>query len=165
MISMDATSKEPLGIPASCLNNERGAILIIVLVMLVLLSILGATVMTSTTTELGMSATYRRAQEIFTDADSAVEYVMTNDAFHNNADSTTTVTDFSGKSSLTINTKYLKDETNVSGSGSEIRWSRYVVTATTSGKDASDPAQATVETHYLKMNAGYDSSIFYDSGI
>ena len=164
MASRAGTDARRASGPSTPLGNERGAILIIVLVMLVLLSILGATVFTTTTAELGMSATYRRSQEIFTEADAAIEYVMTNDAFHTGGDSVSTVPSFSGKSSLSVQVKYLRDETNVSGSGSEIRWSRYVVSATTAGTGANDPAQANVEAHYLKMNAAHTTSIFYDTG-
>jgi len=60
------------------LRNERGIALITVLVVLVLLCILGATVLSSSTSELRIVGNYRNLQEAFFAADAAVEFATTN---------------------------------------------------------------------------------------
>ena len=72
----------PAHLPHSVANgtrlaNERGAALIIVLVMLLLLTILGATLFTSSTTEIKIAGNYRTSLETFSAADAAVEFAMT----------------------------------------------------------------------------------------
>lgn len=59
------------------LQNERGVALILVLVMLLLLTIMGATLMTSATTDLQIAGNYRNSQEVFYVSDAAMEYVKT----------------------------------------------------------------------------------------
>lgn len=67
-------------------NDERGAMLIIVLVTLLLLSILGATVLTSTTSELRVSGNYRNMQEAFFNADGSLEHALVNSDILSDAD-------------------------------------------------------------------------------
>jgi Tfp pilus assembly protein PilX len=57
------------------LENERGMVLIIVLVMLALLTILGATVLTSSTTEIRLAGNIRNQQQAFYIAQGALEHV------------------------------------------------------------------------------------------
>ena len=57
----------------SPLGNERGFVLIVVLVMLLLLSILGATVLTNSTSELRLTGNYRNQQQGFYAADGGIE--------------------------------------------------------------------------------------------
>lgn len=59
------------------LRNERGIALITVLIVLMLLCILGATVLSSSTSELRISGNYRNLQEAFFAADAAVEFATT----------------------------------------------------------------------------------------
>jgi type II secretory pathway pseudopilin PulG len=59
------------------LNNENGIALITVLIVLLLLSILGATVLTTSTSELRIVGNYRNLQEAFFTADAAVEFATT----------------------------------------------------------------------------------------
>jgi len=56
------------------LRNERGVALILVLIMLVVLSILGATILTSTTTDIRIAGNYRNTQDAFFTADAAIDY-------------------------------------------------------------------------------------------
>ena len=70
---------------ASCkktLDNERGIVLIIVLVMLVLLSILGATVLTNSTSELRVTGNYRNQQQAFFAADGGLEHGQISNAIY-----------------------------------------------------------------------------------
>ncbi|MRR05782.1 MAG: hypothetical protein EG828_02390 [Deltaproteobacteria bacterium] len=67
---------------APVLHNERGIALITVLVVLVLLCILGATVLSSSTSELRIVGNYRNLQEAFFSADAAVEFATTNGAIY-----------------------------------------------------------------------------------
>jgi type II secretory pathway pseudopilin PulG len=64
------------------LRNERGIALITVLVVLVLLCILGATVLSSSTSELRIVGNYRNLQEAFFAADAVVEFATTNGAIY-----------------------------------------------------------------------------------
>lgn len=70
---------------ASCketLDNERGIVLIIVLVMLVLLSILGATVLTNSTSELRVTGNYRNQQQALFAAEGGFEQGQISDAIY-----------------------------------------------------------------------------------
>lgn len=58
------------------LRDERGMVLIVVLVMLLFLTILGATVLTTTTSELRVAGNYRNMQEAFSNADGSLELAM-----------------------------------------------------------------------------------------
>ena len=62
----------------SSLRNERGIALITVLIVLLLLSILGATVLSTSTSELGIVGNYRNMQHAFFTADAAVDFATTN---------------------------------------------------------------------------------------
>lgn len=76
-LTRDFNSNSQLNqITPSSLRNERGATLIIVLVALLLLSILGATVLTSSTSELRVSGNYRNLQEAFFNADGSLEHAL-----------------------------------------------------------------------------------------
>ncbi len=67
---------------SSAVGNERGIALIVVLIMLLLLSILGATIMTSTTSELRITGNTRNSENILFSADAALEYAeSSNDIF------------------------------------------------------------------------------------
>lgn len=63
---------------ASPLGNERGMALILVLVMLLLLTILGVTVLTSTTADLRITGNYRNSGNAFYTAESAMEFAQSN---------------------------------------------------------------------------------------
>ncbi len=60
------------------LQNERGVILIVVLVMLLLLSVLGLTVLSNTTSELRIAGNHRNFQEAFFNADGSLEQAIIN---------------------------------------------------------------------------------------
>jgi type II secretory pathway pseudopilin PulG len=64
------------------LQNERGVALITVLLVLVLLCILGATVLSSSISELRIAGNYRNLQRAFFTADAAVEFATTNGAIY-----------------------------------------------------------------------------------
>lgn len=64
------------------LADERGVVLVIVLVMLLLFSILGATLLTNSTTELKVSGNYRNQQEAFFAADGGLEQGQISDAIY-----------------------------------------------------------------------------------
>ncbi len=64
------------------LDNENGVALILVLVVLVLLSILGFTVLTTSTSELRIVGNNRNMQTAFFAADSAVDFAYTNSAIY-----------------------------------------------------------------------------------
>ncbi len=68
----------------SGLNNENGIALITVLVVLMLLCILGATVLTTSTSELRIVGNYRNLQEAFFSADAAVEFAITSGTIYTN---------------------------------------------------------------------------------
>ena len=55
------------------LADNRGVVLVIVLIMLLMFSILGATVLTNSTSELKVSANFRNQQQAFFTADGALE--------------------------------------------------------------------------------------------
>ncbi len=58
----------------AALRNDRGVALILVLIVLLLLSILGATVLTSTTSDLRITGNYRKLDNAFYTAESAMEF-------------------------------------------------------------------------------------------
>lgn len=70
---------------SNVLTNERGAALVLALAMLTIMSILGAWVLSSSTTEIGISGNYRTSQQAFYAADRAVEYAMVDEAIYSNA--------------------------------------------------------------------------------
>lgn len=57
-------------------KNDRGMVLILVLIMLVLLSILGTTVLTSTTSDLRITTNYRNLGDVFYTADAAMDFAQ-----------------------------------------------------------------------------------------
>lgn len=61
------------------LGNQRGTALVLALIMLALMSVLGALALSTSTTEIGISSNYRSSQQAFYAADRAVEYAMTNE--------------------------------------------------------------------------------------
>ena len=63
---------------SSRLADQRGFALILAVVMLAILSILGAFALTSSTTEIGISGNYRTAQQAFFAAERAIEYSLGN---------------------------------------------------------------------------------------
>jgi len=60
----------------SALKNERGSALIIAIMLLAIMSILGVTMMSTSTTEIQLSGNYRNTQESFYTADRTIEYSM-----------------------------------------------------------------------------------------
>jgi type IV pilus assembly protein PilX len=62
----------------SILRNQEGTALILALVMLVVLSILGAMSLSTTDTEIDISSNYRNSKEAFFAAERAIEYASTN---------------------------------------------------------------------------------------
>ena len=64
------------------LNNQDGAVLILSLVMLAIMSIFGAMALRTSTTDLKISSNYRASQEAFYAAERAVDYAMTNGAIY-----------------------------------------------------------------------------------
>ncbi len=59
-------------------RNERGVAMIVALVMLVLLSILGAFALSTSSSDLFIAGNYRNAQDAFYSADAALEYAEMN---------------------------------------------------------------------------------------
>ncbi|MDH4100334.1 MAG: hypothetical protein OEV28_07130 [Nitrospirota bacterium] len=69
-------------IEQNIITNERGTILLVVLIMLVLLSTLGAMSFLNSTTELNTSGEFRKENATFYEADKALEYAITDDAIY-----------------------------------------------------------------------------------
>lgn len=65
------------------LDNNHGAALILVLVVLLLLSILGFTVLSTSTSELQIVGNNRNMQMALFTADGAIDYALTNPAIYN----------------------------------------------------------------------------------
>ena len=61
----------------SAIDNERGVALIIVLIMLLLLTILGGSMLATSTSELKIAGNYRNSEESFYTAESAMELAQT----------------------------------------------------------------------------------------
>lgn len=61
------------------LGGQRGMALVLTLVMLTLVTILGALALSTSTTEIGISGNYRASQEAFYAVERAVEYAMTSE--------------------------------------------------------------------------------------
>ncbi|SHJ34999.1 PilX N-terminal [Malonomonas rubra DSM 5091] len=57
-------------------QNQRGSILIIAMLLLAIMSVLGTVLMSTSTTEIQISGNYRNKQESFYVADRALEYSM-----------------------------------------------------------------------------------------
>lgn len=72
-ILTDSQSFKRVTVSEAGLANQRGVVLIIVLVMLLLFSILGATVLTNSTSELRVSGNYRNQQQSFFAAEGGIE--------------------------------------------------------------------------------------------
>lgn len=64
------------------MQDERGTVLIVVLMMLVLLSTLGAMGFLTSQSELSTSGNFRRENATFYEADKALEYALTDDAIY-----------------------------------------------------------------------------------
>lgn len=131
-------------------DNERGAALIIVLVMLVLLSILGATVLTSSTSELSIAGNFKVAQETFFSADAALEFAQLNDDLTPLASTFATYSSniTVGSSQSKIISRNLGKKPAPAGYSSETAAFGYSVTVTTTGLNNSE---AIVESVFLKM--------------
>lgn len=126
---------------------ERGAALIVVLVMLLLLSILGMTLLTSSTTELQIAGNYRTTQEAFYAADAALEVAQTDPDVY-----TTIIPGVQnryssnvfpiGNNTATYRVEYIDRGPPPAGSGNDDSFQSnfYVINVNSSG-----PNQATVE--------------------
>lgn len=73
-----ATTEDKYTRSTTPLENDRGVALIVVLVVLLLLSILGATILSSSTADLQIAGNYRTSQEVLYTADAAVEFGQSN---------------------------------------------------------------------------------------
>lgn len=71
-IDVTRRAKRPVG-------NERGAALIMAIIMLVILSVLGSVVLMSSDSEMKVSGNYQAAKQTFWVADRAVEYATSRD--------------------------------------------------------------------------------------
>jgi Tfp pilus assembly protein PilX len=69
------SSKSVIGLTG--LGNENGVALVLVLIMLLLLSILGATMLASSTSELKITGNYRNGEVSFYTAEAAVSFALT----------------------------------------------------------------------------------------
>ena len=67
---------------ASPIANERGMALIIVMIMLLLLSILGITMLASTTSDLQMAGNYRNSLEAFYVGDATLQFAENFDSIY-----------------------------------------------------------------------------------
>jgi hypothetical protein len=76
--------------PLFRVDNEQGAALLIVLVMLMLLTILSATLFTASTSEVRIAGNYRNSLETFSAADAAVEFALTYSRIYTLLDPVTT---------------------------------------------------------------------------
>lgn len=70
------------GLPMDTMTNERGTVLLTVMVMLILLTILGLLSLSTTSTENSISGNYRREQMAFYTASAGIEFAMTNAAIY-----------------------------------------------------------------------------------
>ena len=66
----------------SNMANEKGVALVMAMVMIVLLSILGAMSLSTSTIEIGISGNYRNSMEALYAAERAVEYAETNGSIY-----------------------------------------------------------------------------------
>lgn len=89
------------------INNEKGVALVLAMIMLVLMSILGALALSTSTTEIAISGNYRNSQDAFYAADSAVEYAATNGAIY------TAI----GTGTINLNNAPYKDNIDVNNNG------------------------------------------------
>lgn len=64
------------------MNNQRGVVLILVLIMLLLFSIIGATMLTNSTSELQVTGNYRNQQQAFFTADGVLEQSQLSNAIY-----------------------------------------------------------------------------------
>lgn len=65
------------------IKNEKGVALVLAMIMIVLMSILGAFALSTSTTEIAISGNYRNSQDAFYAADSAVEYISIDGNIYN----------------------------------------------------------------------------------
>jgi len=116
------------------LTNERGAALIIALVMLALMSMIGIMALNSTDTELSISTNYRASQEAFYAAERAVEFAETNGAIYSAIG--TDAVDLNG----TDYAPTIKDDDTRSGlKADELNEVRYLTTGALPPGSGSDP--------------------------
>jgi Tfp pilus assembly protein PilX len=73
-VTVHTSKTETTKSSCSVVGNQRGAALILAIVMLVILSILGSVVLMSSGTEMKVSGNYQVAKQTFWVADRAVEY-------------------------------------------------------------------------------------------
>jgi Tfp pilus assembly protein PilX len=131
--------------PGSALSSERGVALIIVLVVLVLLSILGATVLSTSTTEIKIAGNYRGIQESFFSADAAVSYAQTSPVIYNRIRpgifNTYTASNVSiGTSKADVKVDYLSSGAIPPGTGTDpeaFQAQYFVVTVSSTGRNNS----------------------------
>ncbi len=85
-----------IGGTGAMLGDEQGMALIIVLMVLLLLTILGTTLLTSSTSDLRIAGNERNSLDAFYAADSALEYGMTTGTIFESINGNTTVWPASG---------------------------------------------------------------------
>ncbi len=83
------------------LANERGVAIILVLMMLLLLSILGATVLSTSTTEMKIAGNYSNFQNAFYAAEAGLDYAHSNGNIYLNVGSIITTNSYISTISFT----------------------------------------------------------------
>lgn len=133
----------------SRLGNERGTALVLALVMLALMSILGALSLSTSTTEVGISGNYRSSQQAFYAAERAVEYAMTNEQI------------FDTIGTGTIDLVADADTTNATATTSDDHIANIAADTSNSGLDESGTNQVTYLTSgALPPGTGSDPTYF-----
>ena len=132
-------------------NNQHGVALIMAMIMLVLMSILGALSLSTSTTEIGISGNYKNSQETFYTADAAIERAATDSSIYTTiipgtTNSWSNTAAWSIGSSGTVNVgnvivQYLSSGSLPPGSGSDpevFQAYNFLSTITASGPNSSE---------------------------
>lgn len=163
----------------SVVGNERGAALILAIVMLVILSILGSVVLMSSGTEMKISGNYQVAKQTFWVADRAVEYAISRDILMNMGSEVNLVTADAGVHKTRIEAAeggiltagVIRDL----GAGdlpakiaekysTDFGANFYQVSVTTKQKDEPNAAEVRIDTAIVRIFKSEGESVFYTDG-
>ena len=163
--------------------NERGAALIMAIIMLVVLTILGSVVLMSSDTELKISGNYQVAKQTFWVADRAVEYAIGREILMNMGSSVNLMTDTppgittthkefieaAGGGVLTAGTITDSGPNDLPAKiaeayGTDFGANLYQVSVTAKQKDEPNAAEVNIDASIVRIFKNDDDSIFLTTG-
>lgn len=181
-VAVNRSKSEITKSTCSVVGNERGAALILAIVMLVILSILGSVVLMSSGTEMKVSGNYQVAKQTFWVADRAVEYATSREILMTMGTEVDLMTDSTAAGDLhKANIEAAGGGVLTEGTirdlgpgdlpakiaeayGTDFGANFYHVSVTAKQKDEPNAAEVHIDTSIVRIFKSEDESIFITTG-